>query len=709
MRIIKIKFPVICLMMVVSSLVFSQASASSRDRVLTDVNITRTEQHIVIKVGFNFPVRYLAHYPLGSGKELNIQLDPILTAADDVSGLNTRESLSVPDNNPAGLARVEYEGSDFSKPTLRIVLDKTRNYDVKQGDDFRSLEILLPVQVEAKRDKDAGQAGEKIRGPRQQGMMMSLKRQEDLLTRGKAAMDDKEHMRAILIYTELLDSSDPEVREFAQFQLATAQEYEEHLAHARAEYKNYLETYPEGRYVDQARARLKDLMGDRPIWLGTTEDIPAEAGLWQHEYFGSVSVYYDRDESLYEDDEDIENLSSLTTGFDATWRSRNDKFAAEAVAVGSYELSFLDRRDDHTRVNRLYIDFEDTEKTFTSRLGRQSSSKGGVLTRFDGGRFGYRITEKIRMNLVAGFPFNLSYDDLETDKYFYGINFDLGRFFGHWDFNTYFINQISDDIDDRRAVGGEARYVGQSGSLYSLLDFDILHDEVSVFLVTGNYLLPNNRTRINILADFRGVPILSTSNALIGQASPSLEELEESIGEDELRRLAEDRTLDSSFATVGISQTLTQNLQITGDLSWAKIDGAPASGGVEAFESTGDEFFYSLQLIGSGLIKEGDISSVGVRYGDTQYRDTYTLTLNTRYPFYNKLWLNPRMRIDYRENKLRAGDQWRFIPGLRLDYRLAENWRFEIDGEYRYADEELPGIADGKDGYAVTAGFRWDF
>jgi hypothetical protein len=728
---IKMKYQVIWLMVFLLGLSCFQAPAESgRDRVLSDVSISRTEQHVVVQINFHFPIRYLRHYPLDYGKELNIQVDPILAGREGLSGLSQRESLSAPNNNSAGLVLVEYEGSDLVKPTIKIVLDKARNYDVKQGNDFRSLEILLPVAAEDQADNNqvdtAGTAkGNEVSSGKVSGAeetkkteitapqpqkMVSPQRQEDLLKKGAAAMAEKDYMRAILVYTELLDANDPEARELAQFELATAQEYEKHLAHARAEYRNYLNTYPKGKYSDQARARLKALMGDSPIWLGTTEGIPIEAGgQREHEYFGSVSVYYDRDESFFEEGEDIENLSSLRTGFDATWRSRSDTFATEAVAIGSYEWSFLDRRNDLTRVDRLYLNFKDTGETITSRLGRQSSSKGGVLTRFDGGQFGYRFLEKVRVNLVAGFPVNLSYDDLETDKYFYGINFDLGRFADRWDFNTYIINQLSDDIDDRRAVGGEARYIGRSGSMYSLLDYDILYDEVSVFLITGNYMLPNDKTRINVLADFRGVPILSSSNALIGQVSPSLEELEESIGEDELRRLAEDRTLDSSLATLGISQTLTNNLQVAGDISWSKIDGAPASGGVEALESTGDEFFYFLQLIGSGLIKQGDISSFGVRYGDTKYRDIYSFTLNSRYPLYGNLLLNPRMRIDYRENKIQTGEQWRFLPGLRLEYRIGKNWRFEIDGEYRYADQELEGIADGKDGYAISLGFRWEF
>ena len=98
-----------------------------------------------------------------------------------------------------------------------------------------------------------------------------------------------------------------------------------------------------------------------------------------------------------------------------------------------------------------------------------------------------------------------------------------------------------------------------------------------------------------------------------------------------------------------------------------------------------------------------------MRYADSKYRDTYSLTLNSRYPLYDNFLLNPRMRVDYRENKVETGDQLRLLPGLRLEYRLVRSWRLEFDGEYRYADKELPGVADGKDGYAISLGFRKEF
>lgn len=50
-----------------------------------------------------------------------------------------------------------------------------------------------------------------------------------------------------------------------------------------------------------------------------------------------------------------------------------------------------------------------------------------------------------------------------------------------------------------------------------------------------------------------------------------------------------------------------------------------------------------------------------------------------------------------------------FFQACVLNTFFGKTWMFEADGEYRYADEELEGIADGKDGYSVFLGFRKDF
>lgn len=702
-----------CLVLIFLGLGLPQAKALSfRGRILDKVSVSKGKRYSTIKVEFNFPVRYVRHFPLDYGKEVRIQLAPIAVSRDDLAGVLGRESLSPPSNNSAGVVQVEYEAVNLTKPTITVIFDKPTLYEAKQGEDFRSLTILVPLDQGAKLDETKA-LSEKVSSPSPINDGLKLQGQESLLEEGREVMAQKNYPRAIQIYTKLQKSPDPDVQEQAQFQLALAREYNGHLAHAKAEYKNYLRAYPEGTNAQQAHDRLKALLTARPIGSPGSRDSAVEGeSIWQNNFFGSVSQYYDLNESFSDDDEEDDetvNFSILTTDVDATWRLYNDNYQIETLFIGSYAHDLLDERDDDTRISALYVDFEDSARTITSRWGRQSANSGGVLGRFDGGRFSYLLTDKVRLNLVAGFPVSRSSDGLETDKYFYGINFDLGRFADHWDFNVYFINQIADDIDDRRAIGGEVRYVGSHGSIFSLLDYDILYNKLNIALLSGNWLMPNNSTMLNFSADFRNSPVLTTSNALIGQTSPTLDALEDSVGESTLHQLAEDRTLSSSFVTLGISQPVTDKLQVAGDISWSKLDGGQASGGVDVIEPSGNSFYYSVQMIGSNLIKEGDISTIGLRYADTKWRDTYSLTLNTTFPVNDSWRINPKMQVDYRVNKELPGDQWRFTPSLRVEYRIRDRWRFEVEGGFSYANRELEGIAEDPREYFISMGIRFDF
>jgi TolA-binding protein len=705
----------------------SEAMAESlRDRILSEINVSNGGEYSIIKITFDFPVQYLRHTPPNYGKEVRIRLRPILANREELEGLNKRETMDPPKNNAAGVIRVEYDGRDQSEPILTVFFDKAKQFEAKQGDDFRSLIVQVPVEkgkgltgeeeaAAASQEKEKRQEpAAAVKDPaRPKPAPLSLERQESLLKEGVEAMAQKNYMRAVQIYTKLLESTDPAIQESVQYQLALAQELAGHQALAKAEYKNYMKVFPNGPNFNQAHDRYKALLTARPLREGETAET---ASIWKSEFFGSISEFYYRDSSFLRDEKNEEglqemvNVSSLTTGIDATWRMRSDKYQMETVAVGSYEGDLTGERENRTRTSALYFDFKDLDKTFATRWGRQSGNSGGVLGRFDGGKLSYLLTKKIRMNLVSGFPVARSYDDLlNTDKIFYGVNFDFGRFFDHWDFNTYVINQTADGIDDRRAVGTEVRYVDKQGSFFSLIDYDILFNELGIFIFAGNWLLPNDATRLNLSVDYRNNPILSTSNALIGQVSPSLEELKDSIGESALQKLAEDRTLRSSFVTLGASHTLSENLQFAGDVSWSKLDGAPASGGVEAMASTGDEFFYSTQVISNNFFRDGDMSTLGLRYADTKQRDTYSLILSSRQPIDDKWRLTPRLKIDYRDNKLQDGEQWRFRPALRAEYFFNKQWRLELEAEYNVADKELAGIAEDKSGYILSFGLRWNF
>jgi len=692
--------------------------------ILSDIKLESGDQQTVITIQFNTPVRYVRHNPGDFGKEVRIQVRPVSASLENSLELRTRETLVPPDKNEAGITQVEYDGRIGVSPIVTVLFNRARLYEIQQGGDFRSLQVILPLDEPGTAEKSTYSATASDKQPvsgqesRDAGFLspsglppLSDARQKSLIEEGAVALQEEDYARAVQVFTRLLDSADPDVRQSAQFKLAHAQEQQGHLAHARAEYDRYLQSYPNGEYFEQAKDRLDRLLTSRRTSIDGDG-----ISLWQSEFFGSIAQYYERDVGYpdyegYEGDDSIVNFSTLLTTLDATFRLDTDSVAAEAVVVGSYEDELEEGQDDRLRGNLIYLDVEDYRDVFAGRLGRQRVDAGGVFGRFDGLLLGYRFADRFKLNFIGGFPVERSYDDVNTDRYFYGLSTDLGPFWENWGANVYFIHQRADGIDDRRALGAEMRYTSNRASLFSQFDYDILFDEPTLFLISGNWLLPNDLTRAYFSADFRTSPILSTYNGSIGQLTPSLDTLVDLLGEDEVRQLALDRTLDSSYATVGLSHSITDDVQISADAAWSRLSGAPASGGIEAFESTGDEYYYSVQMNGSNLLIDGDLSTLALRYADTKQRDTYSLLLYSSYPYplLRDLRFGPKLRIDYRSNKEDPGDQWQIRPILDLEYVFADRWRVEFEGEYRWANRELEGLAEDKEGYYLSIGLRYDF
>jgi hypothetical protein len=288
------------------------------------------------------------------------------------------------------------------------------------------------------------------------------------------------------------------------------------------------------------------------------------------------------------------------------------------------------------------------------------------------------------------------------------LSADFGTFANAWDFSAFIIEQQIDSITDRRAVGGEARYFDPVKSILTYVDYDISYSALNTFLVLGNWNLPNQVT-VNATIDYRKSPILTTRNAIQGQGVETLEEIRSRFTVDEIRQLAEDRTADSRSYTLGMSRPLNERFQISGDVTLSEFGSTPASGGVEALPSTGIESFYNLQLIGSNLLKDGDITIFGLRYSDTSTSKTTSASINERYPLTNAWRINPRLRIDYRQNESIATDQWTGAPSVLMDYLWRKRYRFELETGGEWSTRELVAGSEDTMSYYVYLGYRADF
>jgi hypothetical protein len=537
----------------------------------------------------------------------------------------------------------------------------------------------------------------------------------DLLDEANRAMLDKNYGRAVQLFTKIRDASSAEVRRHVQELLGVAREFNGQFAHAIAEYQQYLEDYPEAEDAKRVKQRLTALI--------TAPEVPKEklrtgrrqsdedGAEWERQSNFSFSQFYYRAETSPEQEETRLIRSDLITRLDFFGRARKGEFDLGTRFIGSYRNDF---RPEDTDGGEFLPDIATVEARHSgaglyAQLGRQSGTTGGVLGRFDGIDASYDLGSVVTMNAVFGYPVDITdRTKINMEQEFYGLNFDIGTLWGGWDFNAFYIAQENAGITDREAVGGELVYFDTTKSLFTLVDYDIGYDDLNIFQLIGNWTVLNG-TSLNLAVDYRNSPILTTTNAIQGQGVENLEDLTGLFTEDELRQLAEDRTVVSQSVTAGVTQQINERWQFIGEITVAEFGHTVASGGVEAVPGTGKEYLYSTQFISDSLLYDSDPLILGLRYWDNYNTDTVTIDGNWRIDLNRKLRLNPRIRIDYREYKKNADTRWLVRPFIGVDYRIKKWMLFEMDLGYEWLDETFVTRQDNTTGYFLSIGYRMQF
>lgn len=520
-----------------------------------------------------------------------------------------------------------------------------------------------------------------------------------------------DYSKATKLLDQVLGLPGHQYTQEAQELLGLVYERQSKFALAEENYRDYLRTYPEGESSERVRQRLAALLTARSEGRKKLKPVVEQKeGEW--ELSGSFSQFSSRDVAR-DTGNDLDVIeSSLFNDLDVTGRYRSERVDVRTQLSGSYAYDFeeIQSAPEDIRVSDLYLEFRDRKRDFSTTLGRQSRSSGGVLGRFDGVYLGYLMSPKWKLNMTAGYPVELSSVFDKNNRYFFGFDLDMGTFKDYWDMNAFFIHQIVDDITDRSAAGGEIRFTMPSWSVFALVDADVSYSVLNTGLLVANWFF-KDATTINLVLDYRTTPVLTTTNALIGRTEQTISALLANLGnsEDTLRQLAEDRTSAVSSGTFGISHPFNPRLQISGDVTVSRQSGSPASGNVAAVPGTDNQYFYSLQLIGSSLFKQGDISILGLRYSEIDFADTVGLDLSSRYPLTRAWRANPKLSIDYR----RSTDKTELLtlrPSARIDYRWKNNVSYDLEGGLIWSDDISGSTTNGSDlEFLFELGYRIDY
>ena len=540
-----------------------------------------------------------------------------------------------------------------------------------------------------------------------------------LVKKGTTALSSKDYTTAINSFSELLSYPQNRFTMDAQELLGFSYELNKQIADAKKIYEQYISLYPESSGTIRVRQRLASLITARketPKELREAKKISIEP---KWETYGSISQFYRRDTSSLDVSTETAvttinitdkrvNLSEIDTILSLNSRRRSNDYDIRTRFTGGHSYNLLDSNSGNKApLSELYVDVLDINNKLNGRLGRQSSSKGGVLGRFDGLDAGYQVSDWFKINLTTGYQVTSVYHSADTDTFFNGIRADFGTFMNAWDFSIYYIKQNECDIVGREAVGTEFRYFHPGQSLFGLIDHDIKFDITNTILLNGTWTLAN-QTSINATIDIRQSPILTARNALQGQTFTSINQMLTSFTEDEILQIAMDRTAETKTIILGVSHPLSEQYTLNADLTATRYSATTASAGVEATPATGTDYYFNTQLVGTSIFKQNDTNITGLSYSQTSTSDTLSLLWNYRIPVTQNFRLNPRLSLARRDN---SNDTQQSIYGtaLKMDYRWGRNTSLEFEFGLETSNRTLVSGEENNEVYFLNLGYQHSF
>ncbi len=537
----------------------------------------------------------------------------------------------------------------------------------------------------------------------------------DIMEKAKFTLLEGNYDKAIEQYTVVIQK-DPngQYAQEAQEYLGLTRQRNNQVAHAIAEYKKYLQKYPQGEGATRVKQRLNSLLTASHDPRGklpgtTTEDKKSPWRLYGNVY---GNIRYDNSKTVIKaTNTKIKNqTTTYVTSLNATARKRTEKSETKIRFTGIYRDADdgTNRNNRSGRVNYFYVDHKDKVRNYGYRIGRQAKSSGGVLGRFDGISVDYKISSRYKVNFVSGYPVNFTkFGQIETNRYFYGVNTDISTKNKYLTFNVFAINQVIDGISDRESIGGEVRYMNPKHSLFALVDYDHSYQELNTVFVSNNWRF-KNKAVVNVTYDYRRSPVLTTSNALQGQTEGSIKELLRRLSESQIRQLARDRTATYKSVSVGGTYPLAHDLYLNGNVTVAELEGTVASGNVAAVPDSSQEYFYSLQLIKNSWLKAGDVSIFGIQFADATTYQRTSYSYGIRYPLTPRIRIRPKFEYDVQD--INDGTEvTTYRPSLRVDYRASNRWRWELESGYSYAEIRNSASDSDQTDYFISMGFIYDF
>jgi hypothetical protein len=700
---------------------------------LDEVSIEFQSQGIVATIHLTGPVQYLRHFPESHGKMLEIYYDRVQDATSNETWVDNDVRKSPPSTLIPSFTVTTRD--QLTKPKLVIEFSREAEFSVAAGRDNRSLLITIrpdrqPVStgplpfLPTIKPEVKPVEGTTLK-PEEVTAAQTNQEARALMIQGRDELAAKNNDAAVKALNKLLLLPPNDYTQDGQEWIGVARERAGQIDKAKVEYDLYLRLYPDGAGAARVAQRLNELSGNSGASSSLAAPGPEKKQAPIVMAFGSVSsrYYYGNSKiattstfngATTTDIMSLTDQSMLISSVDASERYRTENYDSRLVFRDVNTRNFLSNQPSLNRVYAAYGEIKGRAQDYLVRAGRQSSTGGGVLGRFDGLTGSYGNVQDTRVNGVAGSLVDYSQG---SKPVFFGASVDKGPF------SFYGINQTLEGLQDRSALGSEFRYADDKKNAYGLLDYDIYFKALNAAQFTGMgkglTIMPN--TTLSFMVDHRKTPSLSIRNTLNGATTSSVNDLLQTMSVSSLRDLAMARTATSNMGQLGITVPFHEKWQVGGDFRLTNTSGMPASGipisptgattpqgFIAAIPARGLEKSVTGQLIGSGLFKQGDIWSGSITTSSSASVNGHSVFVYNHTPINSGLMMDITLQLAGYKDQF-GGRTTQIMPMMRGSYRFKEQFTFDAECGYQRINYSGPQTSTDTSRIFFSLGIRFEF
>ncbi|CAD5366370.1 exported hypothetical protein [Rubrivivax sp. A210] len=696
-------------------------AGAAQAQTLGDIDVRSQGDLRIVRIRFNASVGFVGVQPSGTTDRYTLRFE-LLAGEEPVLRQATDELRRLPAADGLPELSVAYEAAPANRiKQLTVRLAQALPLEARQGPNARSLELLLRLPegtAAAPATPRLPAAALRAAEPAPTATPEIEAQAGALLAQAREALAARQADASVSRLNELLKLPPNGQTQTAQELIGNAWEAADDARRARIEYALYLRLYPQGEGASRVAARLTALGGPLQASAPAGAASAASAAAPPPKIFsGSIAQYYyggkARSKSLVNIATGIDQAtlsrtteSAIVTSADLSARFANGWGETRAVLRGSGSTNLQSGGKNSNSIGSAYLEQRFGEQGPAVRAGRQSPISGGLLGLFDGVSLVWPLANGLRVDVMGGVPAS-ALVSAPSEQLFAAV-LEADTLFERWGGNFYLLDQSTEGISNRRALGAELRWAGEQGSINALTDYDLVFNALNAVSLHGSLQLPQ-QTTVTVLVDERRAPSLQLTNALISSGVVSLKTLLQTRSLAQIKDDARKTSATARQFLVSASRPLSPRWQGSADLRYSAVGALPAVGDFEASAATGAQYSLSAQLTGTNLYSQRDVHNFNASLITTPFFNGLQLAYNNLSVLsaWPDLTLEPSIRFYTQRDKQQVTIN-RIGPGTRLAWKASP--RASLMGEllYEVSRSRGPGTSDNSSSVFFYVGYRYE-